>query len=72
MKEIVETLFKSVRGKINKENHSFCAEVFGLDFFVDEELRVWIIEVNTNPCLEESSPLLSQLIPRMLSTLPFT
>lgn len=27
---------------------------------------MWLIEVNTNPCIEESSPLLGQLIPRMV------
>lgn len=26
-------------------------EVFGLDFMIDEEYNVWLIEVNTNPCL---------------------
>ena len=39
----------------------------GYDFMVDEvECKPWLIEVNNNPCLEESSPLLEQLIPRML------
>lgn len=33
---------------------------------IDEEIKPWLIEVNTNPCLEESSGLLRQLIPRML------
>lgn len=33
---------------------------------IDEALKVWLIEVNTNPCLEESSQMLSQYIPRML------
>lgn len=33
---------------------------------VDKELKPWLIEVNTNPCIEESSALLKQLIPRML------
>lgn len=33
---------------------------------IDESFRVWLIEINTNPCLEESSVLLSKLIPRML------
>ena len=28
--------------------------------------NLWLIEVNTNPCLELASPLLSALIPRML------
>lgn len=30
-------------------------EVFGYDFIIDESLNPWLIEVNTNPCLEESS-----------------
>jgi tubulin polyglutamylase TTLL1 len=41
-------------------------EVFGLDFMIDDEFRPYIIEVNTNPCLELSSPLLARLIPNML------
>lgn len=44
-----------------------CFEVFGYDFMVDEvDCKPWLIEVNTNPCLEESSPLLEQLLPRMI------
>lgn len=41
-------------------------EVFGYDFILDEDLNPWLIEVNTNPCLEESSTLLKYLIPRMV------
>ena len=67
MKEIVRTVFKSVKGKLNKGANRACMEIFGLDFFLDEELNVWLIEVNSNPCIEESSPLLGMLIPRMLS-----
>lgn len=33
---------------------------------VDEQLNVFLIEVNTNPCLELSSPLLARVIPGML------
>lgn len=33
---------------------------------LDYECNPWLIEVNTNPCLEESSPLLQELIPRMI------
>ena len=42
-------------------------EIFGFDFMIDREFKVFLIEANTNPCIEESSPLLKQLIPRMLS-----
>jgi hypothetical protein len=41
-------------------------EVFGLDFMFDDEFKPYLIEVNTNPCLELSSPLLARLIPNML------
>lgn len=34
---------------------------------LDANANIWLIEINTNPCLEESSPLLEKLIPRMLS-----
>ena len=40
-------------------------EIFGLDIMVDADLRPWLIEVNTNPCLELSSPVLSRIIPSM-------
>jgi len=33
---------------------------------IDEQLEPWLIEVNTNPCLEESSALLKQFLPRMI------
>ena len=58
---------KSVdNGRLNPnfKKHSF--EIMGYDFMIDEELRPWLIEVNTNPCLEETSALLRQLLPRMI------
>jgi hypothetical protein len=33
---------------------------------LDENFKVFLIEVNTNPCLELSAPLLARLIPTML------
>lgn len=48
----------------NRKLHSF--EVLGYDFMIDSQFQVWLIEVNTNPCLELSSPYLASLIPKML------
>lgn len=56
---IIEATMMSVRQKINKNNRRFCMEIFGYDFMVDHHLKPWLIEVNTNPCLEESNKLLS-------------
>jgi len=36
---------------------------------VDKEFNLWLIEVNTNPCIEESSELLKVLLRRMLEDL---
>ncbi len=41
-------------------------QLFGYDFMVDEDFKIYLIEINTNPCLELSSPLLSRLIPGLL------
>lgn len=38
-------------------------ELFGYDFMIDEEVNVYFIEVNTNPCLDTSPcPLLNRVI----------
>ena len=57
----------AVRRKMNRNFRKHCFEIFGYDFMIDQDLKTWLIEVNTNPCLEESSPILEELLPRMLS-----
>ena len=41
-------------------------EFFGYDFMIDEDFKLSIIEVNTNPCLETESPLLTRIIPELI------
>lgn len=41
-------------------------EIFGLDFMIDEDNGVWLIEANTNPALSTGNSYLDKLIPRML------
>jgi len=57
---------KSIREKLNQRERKYCFEIFGYDFFIDDNLNVWLIEVNTNPCIEESNDLLKRIIPRMI------
>lgn len=42
----------SVKKKINRLDRLFCFEIFGYDFMLDENGKLWLIEVNTNPCIE--------------------
>lgn len=51
---------------MNKNDRKNCFEIFGYDFIIDELYNPWLIEVNTNPCIEESSPMLEVYLPRML------
>jgi hypothetical protein len=41
-------------------------EIFGLDFMIDENLKVWFIEANSNPAITTGNSFLDLLIPRML------
>lgn len=59
-------MFFSVKDTLNSKNRKECFEIFGFDFFVDEEFNVFLLEVNTNPGLEESSNLIKMLVPRMI------
>lgn len=66
MKSVAGMTMQAVRRKLNSGDRLFCFEILGFDFIVDEQFQVWLIEVNTNPCLRQSSPLLQTLLPRML------
>ena len=59
----------TIRKKINPNRRKHCFVLFGFDYFIDIDYNVFLIEVNTNPCLEESSRLLQMLMPRMLDDL---
>ena len=66
LKEIISLTMKSVKEKINKNNKENMFEIFGYDFMLDEDFNAFLIEINTNPGLEESSPWIKIIIPRML------
>ena len=66
MKFLVKLSFKSVGEKLMKTPNVLCFELFGYDFIVDREFNPWILEINNNPGLSISSPVIEKIIPRMM------
>jgi hypothetical protein len=66
MAKLTADIFRATFDKLDPKRRVNTFEVFGLDFMLDDEFKVYLIEVNTNPCLELSSPLLARLIPTVI------
>ena len=64
--KIIKITADSVKNKINIMDRKNCFEIFGYDFILDVEYQPYLLEINTNPGLEESSPLIRMLVPRMI------
>ena len=53
---------------VNNRKNSF--EFFGYDFMVDDEFKVWLIEVNSSPSMEsKNQPVLKNLVKSVLRDL---
>jgi hypothetical protein len=66
MQDIIIDTFLSVRKQLNPSNRKDCFELFGFDFLIDEDFRVWLLEVNTNPYLGTPNKYIVGLMPQML------
>ena len=66
MKYLIKISFKAVGNKLLKINPVLCFEIFGYDFILDNDFKPWILEINNNPGLGISSPVILKLVPRML------
>jgi len=66
MKDMVRDSMRAVSRKVDPERKAYSCEIYGYDFMIDEDMIPWMIEVNTNPCFELSSPYLARLIPAMI------
>jgi hypothetical protein len=55
MKEIALMSMVAVKKKLNLNERKYCFEMFGYDYIIDADFNTWLIEVNTNPCIEESN-----------------
>ncbi|CAI2384528.1 unnamed protein product [Moneuplotes crassus] len=66
MRCLVADAFRSVYGKIDPFRRINSFEIYGFDFMIDRDFKVYMIECNTNPCLELPCPLLTRVISGML------
>jgi hypothetical protein len=66
MKQLIARSIFAAKSIIDPNRRKSCFEIFGYDFIIDEDFNVWLIEVNTNPCIEESSNILKAYLPRMI------
>jgi tubulin polyglutamylase TTLL1/tubulin monoglycylase TTLL3/8 len=66
IKGLIKDSIQAVFMKIDPKKRLHCMEIFGYDFMIDCNFKPWLIEVNTNPCLELSSNYLATLIPAMV------
>ena len=66
LKDVIKVSMYSINNVININQRKFCFEIFGYDFMYDCYFNPFLIEINTNPGLEISSPLIKQLVPRMI------
>jgi hypothetical protein len=67
IKDIIIDTILSVKGpQLNPSKRKHCFELFGYDFLIDEDFRIWLIEVNTNPYFGIANDYIADLLPRMI------
>jgi len=66
MKSIFVDVARAAKDDLNPRALDHCFELFGIDFMVDEDCRVWLLEVNTDPSLEVHGKHQEKLIPAVV------
>ena len=67
IKDIIIDSFLCARNKMNPNGRKNVFELFGFDFLLDEDLRIWLIEVNYNPFLGCPNAYMKTLVPKMIN-----
>lgn len=66
MKGVMIDTVQAAVDKLNPRSIDNCFELVGFDFLIDDNFRVWLIEVNAYPSLEVHSKHQAKLIPAMV------
>ncbi|XP_030279131.1 protein polyglycylase TTLL10 isoform X2 [Sparus aurata] len=62
MQQIMTQCFFAVKSKLDRRLGFF--DLIGCDFMVDEDFKVWLLEMNCNPALHTNCEVLKEVIPR--------
>lgn len=54
----------SVRYKLQRKTGYF--GIYGYDFMIDEDMKIWLIEVNVNPAITTNTDVLIKAIPPVI------
>jgi hypothetical protein len=66
IKDLIIDTYLACKDQLNPSNKKNIFELFGYDFMIDEDFRVWLVEVNTNPFLGVPNQFIADLLPKML------
>lgn len=69
IKDLMIDSYLSGKRQMHKGKRNRVFELFGFDFLIDEDFRVWLLEVNTNPYLGIPNEYIEKLLPVMLDDL---
>ncbi len=67
MKDLMIDSYLATKHELNPRKRANCFELLGFDFMIDEDFRVWLIEVNSNPYLGVPNKYIEGLLPKMVN-----
>ena len=67
MKDLTSISISAALDKLEKSSVQKSFELLGYDYMVTDDFKPLLIEVNSNPCLEYSCPMLSKMIPDVIN-----
>ncbi|KAM7542361.1 hypothetical protein Aperf_G00000014310 [Anoplocephala perfoliata] len=65
MRRISTNVFNAVKNELACRIGFF--EIYGMDFMIDDDMKVWLIEINSNPAMKTNCEVLRQVIPPIVS-----
>jgi len=69
MKDLIIDSVLSVKNQLNPNKRKNVFELLGYDFLIDEDFRMWLIEINTNPYFGVPNQFIEDLLPKMMDEL---